>query len=611
MEIIHIHIIQSLGLAIIHSLWQIGIISFIYFYFILTFKKLSVNQKYTAGLICFVIVFASFICTFQSVKNHNSPELHNSSEKIAHNISEGLQLLNLPEEEVSETDGYTNFFALNFHKLKALLYQLAGAIGAIWILGFLFLVFKKILAYYHLKSIKNNRYNVCSVKWENKLKEISAKLNIKKHVDLMFSPFVNSPLSFGFIKPVILFPLRLTTGLSSEEIKCILIHELAHNLRNDYLYNIFQNVIEVLFFYHPGIWWMSKNIRTQREIICDKIVLDNKISEKFYANTLLKLSELLVSDADLAIAANRSKNELFTRIKYIINKSDTHRTIKGFPFLFVALILIFIGSGFVYQAKKSIIEYTSISKDIVERLSSCQGSFVFYDFKQDKYYTSNDSLCNIRYPAYSTFKIAISLIALDMGIAKNEFFTIKYDSLKYPLPYWMKEHAFFKNWYRDHNIKSALNYSVNWYFKELDTQIGNNNMIDYLEKLDYGNQIVSSGNEPSWFNGQLKISATEQVEFIKNILKQECKDISKEAQVQTKEAIPSVIESNYSLYGKTGTGEIAENRFIGWYVGLLETKTNSYAYALNIFGDDVNEIPGDKRQEIVKDIFADLGLIDK
>jgi beta-lactamase class D len=69
--------------------------------------------------------------------------------------------------------------------------------------------------------------------------------------------------------------------------------------------------------------------------------------------------------------------------------------------------------------------------------------------------------------------------------------------------------------------------------------------------------------------------------------------------------------SNYSIYGKTGTGQITDKSFIGWYVGFLETKTNSYAYALNIFTGAANEIPGDKRQEIVKDIFADIGLIDK
>jgi beta-lactamase class D len=273
--------------------------------------------------------------------------------------------------------------------------------------------------------------------------------------------------------------------------------------------------------------------------------------------------------------------------------------------------MILIVSGFVFEGKESILETTIFNGAIEKSLSSFGGSFMIYDFKNDKYFTSNDSLCNLRYPAYSTFKIASSLIALDMGIAKNESYTIQYDSLKYPLPEWMKENNFFKHWYNDHTIKTALKYSVNWYFNELGEQIGNDNMADYMKKLAYGNQIVSTGPEQAWYNGQLKISPNEQVEFIKNILSLECKGISKHAQRITKKIFPGEIESNYSLYGKTGTGQIADNKYIGWYVGYLESKENTFVYALNIFTDDVNKIPGDKRQEIVKNIFADLGLIDK
>jgi bla regulator protein BlaR1 len=465
-------------------------------------------------------------------------------------------------------------------------------------------------AYYTLKSIRQNKYNVRSIKWENTLRELSAKLNLNKKVDILFSPFVNSPLSFGFLKPVILFPLRITTGLTNEEIKCILIHELAHNLQNDYLFNIFQHVIETLFFYHPGIWWISKNIRTQREIICDKIVLDNKIPEKLYANTLLKLSELQIADSNLAIAAKQSNKELFTRIKHIINKPDNYRKRKVNPLIVFGVIIVLILSGFVLEGNECKLETTFLGKEIEKSLAPFEGSFIVYDFKNGKYFSSNDSICNMRYPAYSTFKIASSLIALDIGVAKDGSYTIQYDSLKYPLPEWMKENNFYKHWYKDHTLKTALDYSVNWYFLDLGEQIGSKNMAVYMTKLAYGNQKVTESKEQAWYNGQLKISAIEQVELIKNIINQNCNGISKDAQLITKKIFPVKTENNYSIYGKTGTGQLADNRYIGWYVGFIETKTNSYSFALNIFSNDINEIPGRLRQEMVKDIFAKSGLID-
>ena len=610
MNPIDIHILQNLGTIIFHSLWQIGLITFLYFLFVLTRKKISVNCKYTLGLSSFVIILISFIFTFYLVDNYRSPELLTPPKYITQNIVGESQQKNFPEKEVVETQNNDNLLPLNYTKIRLVFNQLTGVIGLIWLLGLIFFIIRKIHAYYTLKSIKHNKHNVRSIKWEKTLREISIKLNLKKKVDILFSPFISSPLSFGFIKPVILFPLRITTGLSTEEIKCILIHELAHNLRNDYLYNLFQHVIETLFFYHPGIWWISKNIRTQREIICDKIVLDNKISEKQYAHTLLKLSELQLSDSNLAIAANRNSKELFTRIKHILNKPDSIRLRKINPFMILGIIMVLVVSGFVLEGNEGKLETTVLEKEIEKILDPFNGSFVVYDFQNDEYFTSNDSICNMRYPAYSTFKIANSLIAFDMGVAKNASYTIKYDSIKYPLPKWMKEDKFFKNWYIDHTIKTAMEYSVNWYFSELIEQVGHTNMMKYLNKLNYGSEINAPGNNLFWYMSQLKISGIEQVEFIKDILNQNCEGISKDAQSITKQIFPVKTERTYSLYGKTGKGQIADERYIGWYVGFLETGNNTYAYALNVFTDDWDEIPGDKRQELAQDIFTKLGLID-
>lgn len=610
MNLINIHTLQNIGTTILHSLWQIGLITFLYFLFVLTRKKISVKRKYIFGLSSFVFILISFIFTYHLVENVNTPGFSKHPNTITQSTFEELHHDNLPEKETIETQNTCDLFNLNYIKIKLIFNRLTGAIGLIWLLGLIFFIIRKIHAYYALKSIKNNKYNVRSVKWEKTLREISTKLNIKKKIDILFSPIVNSPLSFGFLKPVILFPLRITTGLSAEEIKCILIHELAHNLRNDYLFNIFQQVIETLFFYHPGIWSISKNIRTQREIICDKIVLDNKISEKQYVNTLLKLSELQMVDSNLAIAAKRRNNELLTRIKYIINKPDNYRKGKTNPLLVFGVVIVLVVSGFVLETHQDNFETTVAGTEMDKILSPFNGSIVIYDFRNERYFTSNDSLCSMRYPAYSTFKIASSLIAFDMGIAKDESYTIKYDSIKYPLLEWMKEDKFFKNWYIDHTIKTAIEYSVNWYFSELVKQIGHANMIEYLNKLNYGGEINAPGNNLFWYMSQLKISGVEQVEFIKDILNQNCKGISKDAQGITKQIFPVKAEGNYSLYGKTGTGQITDERYIGWYVGFLETKRNSYAFALNISINDLNEFPGKKRQEMVEDIFTKLGLID-
>jgi bla regulator protein BlaR1 len=585
------------------------LISFIYFFFIINRKKVSVYRKHNFGLSSFALILVLFVLTFYLVDYFNSDASYTNSSNSALNTPTDIKLSELPGKETFETQNNSGLFDIKLYKYRTIINQVAAAIGLTWLLGLIIFILQKMLSYFGLKRIKNNKYNVRSKKWERVLGELSTKLNLKTRIDILFSPIINSPFTFGFIKPVILFPLRITTGLSTEEIKCILIHELAHNLRNDYLFNIFQHVIESLFFYHPGIWWMTKKIRIHREIICDKVVLDNKIPERFYANTLLKLSELQLSGPTFAVAAKRSNKELFSRIKLIINPSDLGKKKKSNPLLLVLVLLVFIISAFTFNQNDKRSQSILLDQEMEKILSGYNGAFALYDVKKDIYYSSNDSLCNTRYPAYSTFKIVSSLIALDMGIAKDESYIIPYDSIKYPLPGWMKENNFFKNWYHEHDLKSALNHSVNWYFKELGTQIGNNRMIEYVNKLDYGDKNITPGNNAFWFNGQLKISANEQIAFIQKLLNNELNGISKQAQQVTKQLFPGEIETAYSLYGKTGTGQITDNKHIGWYVGFLETKNNSYVYALNISSENVNEISWKIRQDIVTDIFARLGII--
>ena len=84
------------------------------------------------------------------------------------------------------------------------------------------------------------------------------------------------PTVIGWLRPVVLLPVSCLTGLSPEQIEAVLCHELAHVRRHDYLVSVVQSVIETLLFYHPAVWWVSKQIRRERECCCDELAVERR-----------------------------------------------------------------------------------------------------------------------------------------------------------------------------------------------------------------------------------------------------------------------------------------------------------------------------------------------
>lgn len=156
--------------------------------------------------------------------------------------------------------------------------------------------------------------------------------------------------------------------------------------------------------------------------------------------------------------------------------------------------------------------------DLDRYLEPFNGSFILMDLKNNKIKVYNDSISKVRYSPCSTFKITNSLIALESGIAKDESYIIEYDSLRSPPnPRWNTSEPF-KFWMQDHSMKTAIKYSVVWYYQELARQIGEETMNRLLMQIDYGNNNISSGIDNFWLCGSLRISAKEQVDFFEEAL---------------------------------------------------------------------------------------------
>ncbi len=169
------------------------------------------------------------------------------------------------------------------------------------------------------------RIGVCaaSVIWQERLRDLSERIGVSKPVVLLESCLANTPVVVGVFRPVILAPLGILAGLPTSQVESILLHELAHIRRHDYLINLAQRLVEGLLFYHPAAWWISNLVRTEREFCCDDLVVELSGDPRSYAQALSTLEQRRWTATQAALAANGGN--LMTRIRRLLNQQEAPR----------------------------------------------------------------------------------------------------------------------------------------------------------------------------------------------------------------------------------------------------------------------------------------------
>jgi beta-lactamase regulating signal transducer with metallopeptidase domain len=151
---------------------------------------------------------------------------------------------------------------------------------------------------------------------------LARRLRVSSPVRVLQSALVHVPAVVGGLRPVILLPASVLTGLTPLQLDALLAHELAHIRRYDYLVNLAQSVIETLLFYHPAVWWVSRSIREEREHCCDDLAVRVCGDAHFYATALLGMERLRISGPTLAMAATGA-GSLVARVRRLVSPTQT------------------------------------------------------------------------------------------------------------------------------------------------------------------------------------------------------------------------------------------------------------------------------------------------
>jgi len=197
-----------------------------------------------------------------------------------------------------------------------------------------------------ISSRRLRRRGVCCAptRWQTELSRLAGELRVSRPIVLLESCLAETPMVIGHFRPVILMPIALLAGLPAAQIEAILVHELAHIRRYDYLVNVWQRLVEGLFFYHPAVWWISRVIRSERENCCDDAVVAWSGDARGYAIALAALEQNRCCGREPAVAA--TGGNLVKRIRRLLYPKGPN----GAATPFFAAIILMAGATVVLAA---------------------------------------------------------------------------------------------------------------------------------------------------------------------------------------------------------------------------------------------------------------------
>ena len=382
------NLIDAFGWMIIHSVWQGALVALLLSIALLMLNKRSARIRYIASVGALLFFAAIAIRTF--AEYYQAPESTKDNITQQQVTAEKIAKPTITDANVEEIE-QAGFIASISEEFKNYFKTNLPLIVTLYLLGVLFLTLKLTGGFLYSQRIKKYRTQKADSKFIKIVSDFSERLQIKQKVKLVESAFVKVPVTLGYLKPVILFPIGTLTGLSWEQVETIIAHELAHIKRADYIINLFQSMLEVVFFYHPAIWWISSIIREERENVCDDLALEVSNQPAELARALVFISQFDNGTTSFAMSAIGNKNKLLRRIKRMMGENK-QKTFRGRAYAASLMLLAVMSLGAIacstangesfHQDKRTLVYEEKSNGDSryinTDRLNEDEKTYIFY-----------------------------------------------------------------------------------------------------------------------------------------------------------------------------------------------------------------------------------------
>lgn len=308
---------QQLGWVLVHFTWQGAVVAGLLAVALALVHRKHAQLRYALSLAALAILLVLPVATWVGLPSGGAP-----GGASATDLQATLQYL---EAQHPETRATSEVGAEPVATSWTSALQSAIAVGlpwmvAGWLVGVLLLggrqlggwVYTIYLRRYHVRPVGNA--------WQQRIEALSARLEVRGPVRVRQSSIIDVPMVIGWLRPVVLVPVGVLTGLPPQQVDALIAHELSHIRRHDVLVGWIQGVAETLLFYHPAVWWISRQIRVEREHCCDDLAVAACRDQLTYAQALTTLATQQSARPVGTLAA--SDGSLLTRIRRLVEPAN-------------------------------------------------------------------------------------------------------------------------------------------------------------------------------------------------------------------------------------------------------------------------------------------------
>jgi beta-lactamase regulating signal transducer with metallopeptidase domain len=339
--------LQALGWTLLHFCWQGVAIALLYAIADRLTARASPATRYFVALAAMILMTVAVGVTFLS-EMQTLP--HTSA------ISEDMGNRTVIQYRLAKQFPHAVLPAMETHHSWIASYAepLLPWIDALWILGVLLLATRAVGGWWQLQRMRYRAQSVIPQSIRKSFRHSCELLQVGREVSLRASREVISPIAMGVWRTTVILPVSSLMHLSTEELEAVFAHELAHIRRWDYACNLLQIAVESALFFHPVVWWVSRDLRNRREICCDEIAVEKCADPLVYVGALLRLEEQRAVELRLAVALKGRGGSLVERVKRILGESNDMESRMTSGVRMAVTAAIFLGLAFGPKMKDAV-----------------------------------------------------------------------------------------------------------------------------------------------------------------------------------------------------------------------------------------------------------------
>ncbi len=345
-DFIPVPLVRALGWMLIHSLWQGAAMAALFAVLKTALRNHAAKHRYWAGCLAMMLLAAAPVLTLCRINQpdlvavQDTPKAGSSAMTLPNHDTRALSKPPIPATANSLPTAPMPAPAKLATTPERWMPWLVGG----WLAGVWLLTLRLLAGWLQVRRLKRQSTLAVDDGWSEKLRVLRERLAVARPVAFFQSVLVEVPTVIGLLRPTILVPVTLLTGLPAAQIEALLAHELAHIRRWDGLVNLLQNGLEIVLFYHPAVWWISRCVRDEREQCCDDLAVQVCGDRLEYARALAALEAMRGPLPAWALGA--ASGALLPRIRRLLDPPRPTHGLAGWGMAGLVVITVALAAGF-------------------------------------------------------------------------------------------------------------------------------------------------------------------------------------------------------------------------------------------------------------------------